>query len=106
MAVAVNYYKCSPELYQKYLAAGRIVDTDFYFVESADGSSQELYLGKILLSSADESIAKIKELADKIKPVALSGMIEDLEQDEFTLLIFDGGDADVTLAILDDTILE
>lgn len=105
MAVAVNYYKCSPELYKKYLAAGRIVETDFYLVEDKANNIQELYLGTILLSSADESIHKIKELCEKLKPIAFSGLIEDLDMNWDTMLIFDGGDADITLAILDETIL-
>ena len=105
MAVAINYYKCSPELYKQYLAAGRIVETDFYLVEDKANNIQELYLGKILLSSADESIHKIKELCEKLKPIAFSGLIEDLNINWDTMLIFDGGDADATLAVLDETIL-
>lgn len=37
--------------------------------------------------------------------VATSGLIEDLLMSWDTLLIFDGGDADVQLAVLDETIL-
>ena len=51
MATGVGYYKCSPELYAKYLAAGHIVDTDFYFVEDSTLGISKLYLGKILLSN-------------------------------------------------------
>lgn len=43
---------------------------------------------------------------DDLAPVAKSGLIEDLNINWDTMLIFDGGDADVSLAILDDTILE
>ena len=112
MAVAVNYYKCSPELYNKYLAAGKLVDTNFYFVEDKEKNIQELYIGKILLSSSDESIAVIREVCEKLNkqinelaPIAKSGLIEDLEMLWDTMLIFDGGSADVTLATLDETIL-
>lgn len=114
MAVAINYYKCSPELYNKYLAAGKLVDTDFYLVEDKEKNIQELYLGKILLSSSDENIAAIKEAYEKLNkkinelaPIAKSGLIEDLEMLSDTMLIFDGGNAEkVTLAVLDDTALE
>jgi hypothetical protein len=70
-------------------------------------------MGKILLSSSDENIAAIKEAYEKLNkqinelaPIAKSGLIEDLEMLWDTMLIFDGGSADVTLAILDETILE
>lgn len=42
---------------------------------------------------------------DILAPVATSGLIEDLSINWDTILIFDGGDADVQLAILDKTIL-
>ena len=113
MAVAVNYYKCSPELYNKYLAAGKLVDTDFYFVEDKEKNIQELYMGKILLSSSDENIAAIREAYEKLNkqiqelaPIAKSGLIEDLEMLWNTMLIFDGGSADSKLALLDNTILK
>jgi hypothetical protein len=51
----------------------------------------------------------ILELNDKISALSSnrpSGFIEDLYMGWDTLLIFDGGDADVSLAILDDTVLE
>ena len=105
MAVAINYYECSPELYKKYLAAGKLVETDFYLVEDKVNNIRELYLGTILLSSADESIHKIKELCEKLKPIAFSGLIEDVDMNWDTMLIFDGGDADIALAVLDETIL-
>lgn len=113
MAVAVNYYKCSPELYNKYLAAGKLVDTDFYFVEDKEKNIQELYIGKILLSSSDGNIAAIREAYEKLNkqinelaPIAKSGLIEDLGMLWDTMLIFDGGSADSKLAILDNTILK
>lgn len=105
MSNGISYWKCSPELYNKYLATGRIIETDFYLVEDKANNIQELYLGTILLSSADESIHKIKELCEKLKPIAFSGLIEDLNMNWDTMLIFDGGDADVVLATLDETIL-
>ena len=113
MAVAISFYRCSPELYNKYLAAGKLVDTDFYLVEDKEKNIQELYMGKILLSSSDENIAAIKEAYEKLNkqinelaPIAKSGLIEDLGVLWDTILIFDGGSADVTLAILDETILK
>ena len=113
MAVAINYYKCSPELYNKYLAAGKLVDTDFYFVEDKEKNVQELYMGKILLSSSDENIVAIREAYEKLNkqiqelaPIAKSGLIEDLEMLWDTILIFDGGSADSKLALLDNTILK
>ena len=113
MAVAINYYKCAPELYNKYLAAGKLVDTDFYFVEDKEKNIQELYMGKILLSSSDESIAAIKKVCEKLSqqinelaPIAKSGLIEDLEMLWDTMLIFDGGSANVKLAVLDYTVLK
>jgi hypothetical protein len=113
MAVAINYYKCSPELYNKYLAAGKLVDTDFYFVEDKEKNIQELYMGKILLSSSDENIAAIREAYEKLNkqinelaPIAKSGLIEDLGMLWDTMLIFDGGSADAKLAVLDHTILK
>ena len=108
MAVAVSFYRCSPELYNKYLAAGRLIDTDFYLVEDKKKNIQELYMGNILLSSSDESIAVIKEVCEKLNkqinelaPIAKSGLIEDLEMLLDTQLIFDGGDADTILGKLD-----
>ena len=59
MAVAISFYRCSPELYIKYLAAGKLIDTVFYLVEDKEKNIQELYMGKILLSSSDENIAAI-----------------------------------------------
>ncbi len=113
MAVAINYYKCSPELYEQYLAAGKLVDTDFYFVEDKEKNIQELYMGKILLSSSDENIAAIKEAYENLNkqinelaPIAKSGLIEDLEMLWDTMLIFDGGSADSKLAILNHSILK
>ena len=113
MAVAVNYYKCSPELYKQYLAAGKLVDTDFYFVEDKEKNIQKLYMGKILLSNSEEDSSDLRELYEKLSqqiqelaPVAKSGLIEDLNLLWDTIRIFDGGDADVKLAILDDTVLE
>ena len=86
MATGVSYYKCSPELYAKYLAAGRIVDTDFYFVEDKILGTSKLYLGKILLSNVDH--------------------LESALEDPMIEVVFNGGDADTNLAILDTTILE
>ena len=86
MATGVSYYKCSPELYAKYLAAGRIVDTDFYFVEDKVLGTSKLYLGKILLSNVDH-----------LETALENPMVE---------VIFDGGNADVTLIVLDNTLLE
>lgn len=114
MAVAVNYYKCSPELYKKYLAAGRLVDTDFYFVEDKEKNIQKLYIGKILLSNSEGgSSSDLRELYEELSqqiqelaPIAKSGLIEDLEMLWDTILIFDGGNADSKLAILDNTILK
>ena len=117
MAVAINYYKCSPELYKQYLAAGKLVDTDFYFVEDKEKNIQELYMGKILLSSSDENVAAIKEAYEKLNkqinqqiqelaPIAKSGLIEELGMLGDTMLIFDGGSADSKLAVLDHTILK
>lgn len=113
MAVAINYYKCSPELYNKYLAAGKLVDTDFYFVENEEKNIQDLYMGKMLLSSSAENIAAIKEMCEKLNkqinelaPIAKSGLIEDLGMLWDTMLIFDGGNADAKLAVLDLTILK
>jgi hypothetical protein len=86
MATGVGYYKCSPELYAKYLAAGRIVDTDFYFVEDRALGISKLYLGKILLSNVDH--------------------LELALEDPMIEVIFDGGSSDATLAVLDNTLLE
>lgn len=41
-----------------------------------------------------------------LAPVAISGLIEDLSVSWDTMIIFDGGDVNVTLAVLDDTELE
>lgn len=49
---------------------------------------------------------KIEKQFDILAPVSKSGSIEDLNVQWDTILIFDGGDADVSLAILDETILE
>lgn len=113
MAVAINYYKCSPELYNKYLVAGKLVDTDFYFVEDKEKNIQELYMGKILLSGSSEDIAAIREAYENLNkqinelaPIAKSGLIEDLGMLWDTMLIFDGGSADTKLAVLDHTILK
>jgi hypothetical protein len=84
MATGVSYYKCSPELYAKYLAAGRIVDTDFYFVEDKILGISKLYLGKILLSNSEGRLQE--DLADPMIDV-----------------VFDGGDFNVNLAVLDKT---
>ena len=86
MASGIGYYKCSLELYTKYLEAGRIVDTDFYFVEDSVTGTSKLYLGKILLSNVDH--------------------LESALEDPTIEVVFDGGDADTNLAILDTTILE
>lgn len=102
MAVPVNYYKCSSELYNKYLAADKLVDTNFYLVEDITKNIRELYLGKILLSSEDESFSKIKEAIQlfdqqfkQLAPIASTGLIEDLSMNWDTELIFNGGSADV-----------
>jgi hypothetical protein len=49
---------------------------------------------------------KIEKQFDILAPVSKSGSIEDLNVQWDTILIFDGGDADVSLAILDETILK
>ena len=87
MATGVGYYKCSPELYAKYLAAGRIVDTDFYFVEDKVTGEIKLYIGQILLSNVGSSL-------------------DDIFGDPMVEIVFDGGEADVTLMLLDKTLLE
>ena len=86
MATGVGYYKCSPELYAKYLAAGRIVDTDFYFVEDKALGISKLYLGKILLSNVDH--------------------LESALENPMIDVVFDGGEADLILILLDNTLLE
>lgn len=48
---------------------------------------------------------QLQEIIDSLALVAKSGLIEDLSMLWDTELIFDGGSADVQLAILDETIL-
>ena len=87
MATGVGYHKSSPELYAKYLAAGRIIDTDFYLVEDKTTGEIKLYIGKILLSN-------------------VGGSLDDILNDPTVEVVFDGGGADVTLMLLDKTLLE
>ena len=79
MAVQVNYWKCTEERYEQYLKANKIVDTDFYLVKDSQTGVGILYIGKIRISNIPD------------------------EEVEYVL---DGGDSDVVLAILDDTVLE
>lgn len=70
----VKYLKGSSEQYNNYLKAGKIVDTNFYYIDEKD-----LYLGKIKLSNKediDNAIANLKlsetyatklEVADLLK---------------------------------------
>lgn len=87
MAVEVNYWKCSKERYEQYKKANKIVKTDFYLVSDKENNTETLYLGLIPLSNNNV-------------------VTYDIFTDPFTTVIFDGGGADIVLAILDDTILE
>lgn len=73
MAAKVNYWKTNPEIYAKYVAQNKIVDTDFYLVEDIENNIRKLYFGKILF--ADENTvrnilvgisADFKEMEDEI----------------------------------------
>lgn len=79
MAVQVNYWKCTEKVYEQYLKANKIIDTDFYLVKDSQTGKEILYIGKVRLSNIPD---------------------EDVEY------VLDGGDSDVVLATLDDTILE
>jgi hypothetical protein len=66
MATEIGYYKCSPELYAKYLAAGRIIDTDFYYVEDQTLGVSKLYLGRVLLSNVEHLESVLKSLQEEM----------------------------------------
>lgn len=106
MSNGISYWRCSPELYQKYLSANKIIDTDFYLVEDRAKNIQELYMGKVCLSSGEENLQKINFLFENLQPAAFSGLIEDIDMNLDTVLIFDGGDSDSVLAVLDKTKIE
>ena len=47
MALDVKYLKGTPERYAEYLAAGMIVDTNFYYIVDSVKGTADLYLGKV-----------------------------------------------------------
>ena len=100
MSTGIGFWRCSPKLYNKYLLANKIVETDFYLVEDKENDLKELYLGTILLSSSEESIEKIKQLFNRLQPIAFSGLIEDLIQKDDTRIVFDAGNAETILKIM------
>jgi hypothetical protein len=46
----VHYYKCSLDLYKKYLKENKLQDLSFYYTEDEGTKEKALYLGKLLLS--------------------------------------------------------
>lgn len=57
MALDVKYLKGSKKRYEEYLKAGKIVSTNFYYLDDTD-----LYLGTIKLSNQDDIKYAIKNL--------------------------------------------
>lgn len=57
MALDVKYLKGSKKRYEEYLRAGKIVSTNFYYLDD-----EQLYLGTIKLSNKDDIDRSIKNL--------------------------------------------
>lgn len=73
MALDVKYLKGTPERYAEYLAAGMIVDTNFYYIVDSVKGTADLYLGKVKLSNGEDLKAAINNLvgvygADEVMP--------------------------------------
>ena len=102
MAVGVGYWRCSPELYQKYYAANKLVDTDFYLVTDTEKNIQELYLGKILLSSEEESFTKINEKIEEVWSAIQELPIEELDKELNNKFDKAGGDITGNVSINGD----
>ena len=61
MALDVKYLRGSKKRYQEYLKAGKIVPTNFYYLDD-----EELYLGTIKLSNQDDIKHAIKHLESQV----------------------------------------
>lgn len=73
MALDVKYLKGTPERYAEYLAAGMIVDTNFYYIVDSAKGTADLYLGKVKLSNGEDLKRAINKLvgaygADEVIP--------------------------------------
>lgn len=73
MALDVKYLRGTPERYAEYLAAGMIVDTNFYYIVDSAKGTADLYLGKVKLSNGEDLKAAINNLvgvygADEVMP--------------------------------------
>ena len=77
MALDVKYLRGSKKRYEEYLRAGKIVSTNFYYLDE-----RELYLGTIKLSNQEDIDNAIKSLESHIlNNFATKGEIMDLKSE-------------------------
>lgn len=86
MALDVKYLRGTPQRYAEYLAAGFIVDTNFYYIVDAANNKADLYLGKIKLSNGEDLKKAIDSLVGKYGADEVIPTIRDLDNQLARLL--------------------